>query len=198
MPHREHHKSTQTYPSSSHPTQLGCGCSRSLQRWTDGAAFHIEPAPSERRLNAERLQNQARPNDFGVPVACGPEQPLEGFDAFPGSWRAAADDGCGLDLPVAGSPSDLDAPALLISVIRESPDPVVVYAAGPQTNLAAALRSDPSLAGNISAVFMTGGAIATGSAVARNPDADWLGATSTRTPAPTSSQHSSSPNPGPT
>jgi pyrimidine-specific ribonucleoside hydrolase len=108
-----------------------------------------------------------------VPVACGPEQPLEGFNAYPGSWRAAADDGYGLDIPAGQSPSDLDAPALLKSLINASPHPIVMYVAGPQTNLATALRSDPGLADNISAVFMTGGALATGSSVTRNPDADW-------------------------
>ncbi len=45
-----------------------------------------------------------------IPVACGPEEPLEGTNAFPDQLRAWADDAWGLELPEGGPPSDLPAP----------------------------------------------------------------------------------------
>jgi len=111
--------------------------------------------------------------ETGIPVACGPEDPLEGINTFPGSWRAVADEGYGLELPPGGQPSDLDAPGLLVSVIGASPEPVVIHADGPNTNLAAAFRAEPSLIDNISMVYVMGGAFETGGNAIKNTDAEW-------------------------
>jgi pyrimidine-specific ribonucleoside hydrolase len=108
-----------------------------------------------------------------VPVACGPEDPLEGFNAFPTSWRNGADAAYGLELPPGGEPSSMNAPELLALSIAESPKPVVVYADGPQTNLASALRLDPDTARNVERAFVMGGAIDVAGNTIRNPDAEW-------------------------
>jgi inosine-uridine nucleoside N-ribohydrolase len=108
-----------------------------------------------------------------IPVACGPEAPLEGFNTFPTSWRVAADDAWGLELPDGGAPSGLPAPELLVSVIETEADPVVVFTDGPLTNLAAALRLDPGIAGNITMVYAMGGAIDVPGNTPRNPDAEY-------------------------
>lgn len=109
----------------------------------------------------------------GIPVACGAEEPLDGINAFPSSWRVAADEAYGVELPRGGAPSDMDAPALMASVIGASPEPVVVYADGPQTNLANALRADPALVDNIAMVYMMGGALDVEGNALRNSDAEW-------------------------
>lgn len=108
-----------------------------------------------------------------VPVACGPENPLAGLNEFPASWRSGVDAGYGLELPPGGEASAMSAPDLLASVIAESPKPVVVYADGPQTNLAHAVRVDPSIVGNVERAFVMGGAIDVSGNAIRNPDAEW-------------------------
>lgn len=108
-----------------------------------------------------------------VPVACGPEEPIAGFNSFPTSWRAGADDAYGLVLPAGNEASTSSAPELLASVIAESPKPVVVYADGPQTNLAHALMLDPGLVENVERAFVMGGAIEVSGNAIRNPEAEW-------------------------
>ncbi|MBN2114863.1 MAG: nucleoside hydrolase [Acidimicrobiia bacterium] len=108
-----------------------------------------------------------------VPVACGPEEPLAGDNVFPISWRQAADDAWGMELPAGAEPSLVPAPELLVSVISASPQPVVVFTDGPLTNLAVALRLDPALAGNIAMTFVMGGAVDVSGNAVRNPDAEY-------------------------
>jgi pyrimidine-specific ribonucleoside hydrolase len=108
-----------------------------------------------------------------IPVACGPESPLEGHNAFPTSWRVVADHGYGLDLSHGRSAADEHATDLIARVIRSSPVPVIVYADGPQTNLAQALRDHPDIADNIEMAYVMGGAIDVPGNAIRNPDAEW-------------------------
>lgn len=108
-----------------------------------------------------------------IPVACGPEQPLQGVNAFPSEWRAAADDAWGLHLPQGGQPSALPAPELLVSVISSAVEPVVVFTDGPLTNLAAAIRLDPGIVGSIGMVFTMGGAVDVAGNTDQNPMAEY-------------------------
>lgn len=108
-----------------------------------------------------------------VPVACGPEDPVAGFNTFPVSWRNGADAAYGLELPPGENPARLDAPDLIASVISEALTPVVVYADGPQTNLAYALLTDPTIADNVEMAYLMGGAIDVGGNSIRNPTAEW-------------------------
>lgn len=108
-----------------------------------------------------------------IPVACGPDAPLEGINSFPSSWRASADTAYGLELSTTRSAVDDQAPELLAEAITGSDEPVVVYADGPQTNLASALRLDPTIAENIEMAYIMGGAIEVPGNTIRNPDAEW-------------------------
>lgn len=108
-----------------------------------------------------------------IPVACGPDSPIEGFNAFPTSWRLAADQGYGLDLSHTRTPSERSAPEVIGDIIAESPIPVVVYADGPQTNLAQALRDHPAIVANIEMAYIMGGAIDVPGNAIKNPDAEW-------------------------
>jgi inosine-uridine nucleoside N-ribohydrolase len=108
-----------------------------------------------------------------VPFSCGSEVPIEGRNAFPGSWRAGADEGYGLQFPQGAEPSDLTASELIVAAINESPVPVVIYADAPQTNLAEALRIDPSISSNIEMAYLMGGAFDVPGNAMRNPHAEW-------------------------
>ena len=108
-----------------------------------------------------------------VAVACGPEEPLEGANAFPAALRAAADDAWGLELPEGDPPSDLPAPELLVSLISASAEPVVLFTDGTLTNLAVALRLDPGIVGNIAMVYTMGGAVDVPGNTFDNPEAEF-------------------------
>jgi inosine-uridine nucleoside N-ribohydrolase len=108
-----------------------------------------------------------------IPVACGAETPIDGINAFPTSYRVAADSGYGLALSTDRSASELDAPALIASTIADAAEPVTVYADGPQTNLASALRLDPSIVDDIETAYIMGGAIDVPGNTNRNDRAEW-------------------------
>jgi inosine-uridine nucleoside N-ribohydrolase len=98
--------------------------------------------------------------DAGIPVSCGREDPLLGDHTFPTSWRDMVDHLAGLSLPSNPSPpSSLSAANLLTSVIRESPQRVVLVTLGPLTNVAEALQSEPSLVDNLEMIYIMGGAV---------------------------------------
>ncbi|MEO8287419.1 MAG: nucleoside hydrolase [Chloroflexota bacterium] len=95
-----------------------------------------------------------------VPVACGSETALGGGHSFPDDWRRSADAAYGLALPeVAGNSTRLSAPDLLLSIAARNPGKLTLLALGPLTNVAGALQSDPSLATELDAVYMMGGAV---------------------------------------
>jgi inosine-uridine nucleoside N-ribohydrolase len=105
-----------------------------------------------------------------IPVGVGRDAPLEGNNAFPEPWRESSDEFWGIDLPQAkGSPLIVPAAELMIETIARSTQPVVVFVSGSHTNLAEALRMDPSITDNIQDVFIMGGAIH----VAGNIESDW-------------------------
>jgi len=120
---------------------------------SDGVA-HVEPAA----VNVLRLLALVGRQD--VPVAVGSEASLEGDHAFPGAWRGGADRLFGLSVPEAASePVDESTAELLANVVNAHPQQVVVVLLGAHTDLALALRSDPTLAQRIRAVHMMGGAV---------------------------------------
>jgi inosine-uridine nucleoside N-ribohydrolase len=109
--------------------------------------------PAGARIVLDLLAVAGRPD---VPVACGPEHPLDGLDAVPEDWRSAADGLFGLTLPRAPRDPEPDAVALLRTAIEDSPRKPTVLELAPMTNLAAALQADPGLAPRIVAM---GGAL---------------------------------------
>jgi inosine-uridine nucleoside N-ribohydrolase len=94
-----------------------------------------------------------------IPVACGPEKPIEGKHTFPEPWRRFADDMAGLSLPSNPQPeSSQSASQLLAETIRASEDPVSILTLGPLTNLAQAFQDEPALADEIATITIMGGA----------------------------------------
>jgi pyrimidine-specific ribonucleoside hydrolase len=96
----------------------------------------------------------------GIPVAAGRSSPLVGDNAFPDPWREGSDDFWGIALPEpVDQPSSLSAAELIVRTVNGSTRPVTVFASGPLTNLAEALRIDPGIVGNIDQVQIMGGAV---------------------------------------
>lgn len=99
-------------------------------------------------------------NYTDIPIAAGKDSPLEGNNAFPDFLRNPTDNFWGISFPTADfQTSSLSAPELIIDTISSSPEPVTVFVSGSFTNLAEAIRLDPSIINNIQAVECMGGAI---------------------------------------
>ena len=95
----------------------------------------------------------------GVPVACGPDEPLKGLNAFPAEWRFdAVRLARGLP-PAPEMVSRLSAPDLLADAARRSPGRDVLLTLGPLTNVAEALRRHPQFKRELSRVVSMVGAV---------------------------------------
>jgi len=91
-------------------------------------------------------------------------------NTFPASWRSGADDFWGLSLPkYTGAALKISGTDLIIQLANEYPGKLVVLITGPHTDLALALRKDPTLKNKIKKVSIMGGAVK----VAGNIHADW-------------------------
>jgi pyrimidine-specific ribonucleoside hydrolase len=92
-----------------------------------------------------------------VPVACGRETPLSGSNAFPDEWRAAVDDLSMMDLPEVAATAD---PRGAVGLLLDELDgQTTLLTLGPLTNVAEALRADPSLAERVPDFIAMAGAI---------------------------------------
>lgn len=105
-----------------------------------------------------------------VPVACGPDEPLAGFNAFPTSWRVASSE---MELPEAEPNETRSAAELIVDLVRSSETPVEIIAVGPLTNLALALEADPGIATGVAGITIMGGAVDVPGNVFRNDVAEW-------------------------
>jgi pyrimidine-specific ribonucleoside hydrolase len=105
-----------------------------------------------------------------VPVACGPDDPITGWNAFPTSWRVGSNE---MDLPVADPNETRNAPEFIIDLLSTTDEPVEVLAVGPLTNLALALTAAPEITGAIAGITIMGGAVDVPGNVFRNDVAEW-------------------------
>ena len=95
-----------------------------------------------------------------IPVAVGRSAPLEGEQEFPESWRRRADSLYGLDLPEAPVAAvGTSACRFLLEQIRASPSRVRIIVLGPLTNIAEAIRADPTIIRRIERLVIMGGAV---------------------------------------
>lgn len=95
-----------------------------------------------------------------IPVACGRDRPLAGFNAFPPEWRNPADAFFGIPLPpTAARPDRRGAVALLDDAISSSPRAVELVALGPLTDVAELLRAHPSAAQRLAGIRTMAGAV---------------------------------------
>jgi inosine-uridine nucleoside N-ribohydrolase len=106
--------------------------------------------PDGARRALELLAAADRPD---IPVACGRDHPLAGFNAFPPEWRDPADAFFGVMLPpVSNRPDPRGAVALLKDAIAASPRQVELVALGPLTDVAELLRERPERLAGIHAM----------------------------------------------
>lgn len=108
-----------------------------------------------------------------VPVGCGAEVPVDGRNAWPAEWRAAANHLPGVVLPGVGDEAPLDAQQLLADVLVSADERVTVVAVGPLTNLALLLDDQPEMADRIERVVTMGGAVHVAGNVENAPRAEW-------------------------
>ena len=112
----------------------------------------------------EYIQHIARKLDelgiHGIAFGAGQDSPLAGNNEFPEWMRQAAGEFWGHPIPNAGKtyPAE-DAAELIVSIASRSSQPVTLFVSGPSTNLAQALRLDPSIRDKIAAVYVMGGAV---------------------------------------
>jgi pyrimidine-specific ribonucleoside hydrolase len=95
-----------------------------------------------------------------IPVFAGRGMPLQGKAEFPAEWRKISDDLPGVTLPTASRPPEAKRAAdYLVERLRDQTRPVRILALGPLTNLAEALKREPTIAGAIEELVIMGGAL---------------------------------------
>ncbi|MFO1540077.1 MAG: nucleoside hydrolase [Chloroflexota bacterium] len=116
---------------------------------------------------AIRLLVETVGGDPAVPVGCSRAFPLDGYAAFPESWRlAAAAIVTGALAEVAGvAPAggaewtQPDGARVLAEALAASPQPVSILALGPLTTIATVLDASPELIGKVARIVVMGGAL---------------------------------------
>lgn len=103
--------------------------------------------------NIERMLG--RLNVTGIPLGIGRPDPLAGNNVFPEFVRDGSDSFWApfVTLPDSAPPAEKRSAAeLIVETVKNSPEPVAILATGPLTNIAEALRLDPTIIDNISVV----------------------------------------------
>src|SRR5713101_7354964 len=114
--------------------------------------------PQAGARNIVRLLDLSGRND--IPVFAGRNTPLKGRAEFPAEWRKISDDLPGVSLPAAArKPESKPAADYLVQRLRDQGRPVRILALGPLTNLAEALKHEPSIVGAIEELVIMGGAL---------------------------------------
>ena len=105
-------------------------------------------------------------NATDIPVGIGSPVALDGgTNAFPAFVRNDADNFYAPFVTLPNTVPDItfqSAADLIVQTVNSSPEPVAILATGSMTNLAQALRNDPSIINNISIVQIMGGAVFVG------------------------------------
>lgn len=105
-----------------------------------------------------------RLGDLDIPVGVGRSTPLAGSNEFPDFIRDGSNTFWSPFISLPEEVPDVeteDAVDLIIETIHSSPEPVAILATGPLTNIAEALRRDPTIIENIEIVQIMGGAVFT-------------------------------------
>ncbi|RYE02408.1 MAG: hypothetical protein EOP50_00040 [Sphingobacteriales bacterium] len=96
-----------------------------------------------------------------IPIACGPSEPQNGYNAFPTAWRIQASEMAGRNKrhqDIKLQPAST-ATALLNTAISKSRGKVRILALGPLTNIANLLSDSPKLRSKIESIYIMGGAV---------------------------------------
>jgi pyrimidine-specific ribonucleoside hydrolase len=134
-------------------------------------AITVSSGEAHPKIFAQNLSRMlARIGRRDIPIAAGRATPLEGDNAFPEAWRQSTDVFWDVELPESGDAIEsVPASQLIVEVVNRSSEPVTVLLTGTHTNLAEALRLDPSIIDRIHVVEVMGGALH----VSGNISSDW-------------------------
>jgi pyrimidine-specific ribonucleoside hydrolase len=95
-----------------------------------------------------------------IPVGAGSEFPMEGSNAFPQPWRESSDNFWGISLKkTAPPPQTASAAEMIRDTLSASDEPMLIFISGTHTNLAEALRLNPTLKNHISGLYVMGGSL---------------------------------------
>lgn len=92
-------------------------------------------------------------------LAMGEAEPLDGFREYPAGWREDANAVCGDFLPTAGwQVPERSACDLYIDLLKSASEKISILCTGTWTNLALAVKKDPSIVQNIDRIVCMAGA----------------------------------------
>jgi pyrimidine-specific ribonucleoside hydrolase len=95
-----------------------------------------------------------------IPIGAGSEFPMEGDNAFPEPWRENSDNFWGISLEKTyPPPQTVSAAEMIRDTLSASEEPMLVFISGTHTNLAEALRLDPTLKNHIRGLYVMGGSL---------------------------------------
>ena len=95
-----------------------------------------------------------------IPVVKGADVPMEGINAFPAKWQPPVDHPFGLELPPGTlRPSAQKANEVISSLLKKFKGDISILALGPLTNIAEAFAREPALAGYVSGIYISDGAV---------------------------------------
>jgi pyrimidine-specific ribonucleoside hydrolase len=95
-----------------------------------------------------------------IPLGYGQKPASAANIHFPESVREASSNFWGFPIPNAEKTyQSHPSPELMVSILRQSPQPLTIFITGPCTNFAEALRIAPGIKEKISAVYIMGGAV---------------------------------------
>lgn len=101
-------------------------------------------------------------NATDIPVGIGSSVPLVGNNAFPDFVRSDPDKFYSPFVTLPEEVPDIEfksAAQLIVDTVNNSPEPVTIFSAGSLTNIAQAIRIDPTIVNNIGLLQIMGGAI---------------------------------------
>lgn len=113
-------------------------------------------------LNNVRDLIALNPEHGEIPVACGPDYPLQGYFVFPEEWRTDSDTLSGVSIPETGAEiteNSVSAEDLIHQLIESSEKPVTLIATGPLTNLDLWVNKYPEDKARIKDLIIMGGAV---------------------------------------
>ncbi len=116
---------------------------------------HCQPGLS----NVLRLCKLAGRYPPTFPVACGDEEPSDGYQVFPARWRSDADAFFGENVPVCPPGSTAHAVEEIINVLKAAKQPVTLLTLGPLTNIAALFERAPWVKSRLRRIYIMGGAV---------------------------------------
>ena len=95
-----------------------------------------------------------------IPVGYGSAKPLSGDNSFPEPWRQASDAFWEIKLPEAQDAIEArPAAQLIVDTLSSSTQPTNVFVSGTHTNIAEALRLDPSIKEHVRDIYIMGGSV---------------------------------------